>query len=103
MPRTRRPCAAEGNQREDMRVSKKRAKHLLNLIVICAALIGLFILPLSRGGAAGPARAVGQNQPASDLGKARTRALRKLFSQLEAGSPFAEEEISVLRRFDAGA
>ena len=85
-----------------MRVLTKRGKHLLNLVVIVAGLMGLLVFPLSPGGAAGPARAVGRNQSSSDLGKARTRALRNLYSQLEGGSPFAEEEIAILRRFNAG-
>ena len=85
-----------------MRVLTKRPTHFVGLSIIVAGLLGLVVLPLPPGSATGPAYAVRQNRSASDLGKARTEALHKLSSQLDAGSQFAEEETILLRRFNAG-
>ena len=85
-----------------MRVLTKRTRHLVNLVVILAGLTSLLILPHFPGSGAGPVRAMGQNQLTFDLGRARTRALRRLISQLESGAAFAEEEIGILRRWNAG-
>jgi hypothetical protein len=85
-----------------MRVATKRAKHFVNLVVITAALMGLLVLPLRPGGATGPTPGGGQNPSASEIGKARLVALHELSSRLEAGSSFSDEEIGILRRFNAG-
>ena len=63
--------------------------------------MSLLVLPHFPVGT-GAVRAMGQTQLTLDLGRARTRALRKLVSQLESGATFAEEEIAILRRWNAG-
>jgi hypothetical protein len=85
-----------------MRVVRTRPKHFVNLAVIIAGLLSLLILPLFQGGATGLYPASSQKSSAADPGQARTDALLKLYSELEAGAPFSEEEIAILRRFKAG-
>jgi hypothetical protein len=85
-----------------MRVVTKRAQHLVSLAVIIAGLLALLILPLSPGGATSLTHTAGQNPSPPDLDKIRVASLQKLYSDLEAGSSFAEEERAILRTFNAG-
>ena len=91
-----------------MKTSIGRAKYLLYVILLTAGLMGWLVLPQIPPGQAITSAHVSslklssQNPSGSGLDAARESALQQLYSQLNAGAPFSEEETYVLRRFGGG-
>ena len=91
-----------------MRAPTKRMKHLAGLTLLIFGLIGWLILPetlfypATSAHIAGSPSFQGKSISPAALDPQRQAALQKLLSELKAGAPFAQEEIALLRRFEAG-
>src|SRR5687768_4350535 len=90
-----------------MRASTKRTRHLAGITLLIVGLFAWLTLPetlLNRATSAHSAGPLFQGKAISPsaLDPQRQAALQKLLSDLKAGAPFSEEEVVLLRRFEAG-